>query len=69
MGNMSYCRFNNTVEDLEDCIDAIDNAVGEEEHKRRIRLVRLCAWVIFDYAAAENENEAVDWAESLDVEA
>tara|TARA_R100000458_G_C8073724_1_gene111400 strand:+ start:191 stop:394 length:204 start_codon:yes stop_codon:yes gene_type:complete len=23
MGNMSYCRFENTARDLEDCLDAI----------------------------------------------
>jgi hypothetical protein len=28
MGNMSYCRFENTLQDMQDCIDAID---GEEE--------------------------------------
>ena len=25
MGNMSYCRFENTSKDLEDCIDALRN--------------------------------------------
>lgn len=25
MGNMSYCRFQNTAQDLQDCIDAIQN--------------------------------------------
>ena len=25
MGNMSYCRFENTSKDLGDCIDAIEN--------------------------------------------
>ena len=25
MGNMSYCRFENTSKDLEDCIDALHN--------------------------------------------
>ena len=25
MGNMSYCRFENTAEDLEDCVHAIEN--------------------------------------------
>ena len=24
MGNMSYCRFNNTANALEDCLDAIE---------------------------------------------
>ena len=25
MGNMSYCRFENTARDLGDCLDAIEN--------------------------------------------
>ena len=25
MGNMSYCRFKNTSQDLGDCLDAIEN--------------------------------------------
>ena len=25
MGNMSYCRFENTSKDLEDCIEALHN--------------------------------------------
>ncbi len=25
MSNMSYCRFENTANDLEDCIEAIEN--------------------------------------------
>jgi len=25
MGNMSYCRFENTLRDLQDCVNAIEN--------------------------------------------
>ena len=25
MGNMSYCRFENTARDLNDCVEAIEN--------------------------------------------
>jgi hypothetical protein len=25
MGNMSYCRFENTAQDLQDCVSAIEN--------------------------------------------
>jgi len=27
MGNMSYCRFNNTAQDLDDCLDAINDEI------------------------------------------
>lgn len=51
MSNMSYCRFENTFEDLEDCYDALINEGGieglEEEsseyEKPYIkRLIELC---------------------------
>jgi hypothetical protein len=31
MANMSYCRFQNTVMDLNDCINAIEEALYEGE--------------------------------------
>jgi hypothetical protein len=30
MGNMSYCRFENTVRDMRDCIDAIESGDTDE---------------------------------------
>ena len=30
MGNMSYCRFENTAYDLRDCLDAIQNRETED---------------------------------------
>lgn len=67
MSNMSYCRFENTSHDLADCIEAMDSeeSVSPAEHKARIRLVRACAKIVFDFAGAESVEEAVEWAESL----
>ena len=31
MGNMSYCRFENTARDLRDCLDAIENGEHTED--------------------------------------
>lgn len=31
MANMSYCRFQNTVNDLRDCYWAIEEAVNQDE--------------------------------------
>ena len=31
MGNMSYCRFENTLADMEDCLEALRNGVAAEE--------------------------------------
>lgn len=29
MSNMSYCRFENTAKDLEDCVDALEEVEGD----------------------------------------
>ena len=30
MSNMSYCRFRNTTQDLQDCIDAVDQMTNND---------------------------------------
>lgn len=45
MSNMSYCRFENTLSDLQDCFDAMENgqiADSEEEFEARMELISLC---------------------------
>ena len=31
MGNMSYCRFEYTLADMQDCVHAIENGLDVEE--------------------------------------
>lgn len=44
MSNMSYCRFENTRGDLQDCLDALpdwdDLSVSEQKHARA--MYKLC---------------------------
>ena len=45
MGNMSYCRFENTLHDLEDCWENFEDPQGElseSEERCRKKLVKLC---------------------------
>ena len=50
MANMSYCRFQNTVGDLQDCWDNIDAGyLSEEEKSARERLIKICVDVALDY--------------------
>ena len=43
MGNMSYCRFENTLHDLRNCWNNFDEKeLSESEEKARKRLVELC---------------------------
>lgn len=58
MSNMSYCRFQNTVKDLQDCYDnlfEIDN-LSKEEEKAREKLIALCHNVAWDTNFGEDEE-------------
>ena len=55
MGNMSYCRFVNTLGDLQDCEDHLeDTDLSEGEERARLRLVRLCRQIAEDYPDDED---------------
>jgi len=58
MGNMSYCRFENTYQDLEECYEALQNEGGvkgiEEEanqyEKPYIKkLIELCKDIVEEF--------------------
>ena len=47
MGNMSYCRFENTYHDLMDCIENWNEEAGNERDERyRIRLLQAIKEVV-----------------------
>lgn len=51
MPNMSYCRFQNTLGDLGDCYENIDdNDLSKDELKARAKLIRLCAIIAADFS-------------------
>jgi hypothetical protein len=48
--NMSYCRFQNTLRDLEDCQDNIDNTdLSDEERSARDALIGMCCDIATDF--------------------
>lgn len=53
MANMSYCRFRNTLNDLLDCRDNIDDNLEGEEFKARTSLITVCK----EIAEIESEDE------------
>ena len=58
MSNMSYCRFQNTLEDLRDCSDYLDEFdLSEEEAKARKRLIKVCQSIVDDAEFLELDNE------------
>jgi len=62
MGNMSYCRFENTLSDLRDCADHMDdkddfdedsdndNMLSESETEAKRKLIELCSQIASDYS-------------------
>ncbi len=50
MANMSYCRFQNTVSDLRDCVINMDDGdLSFDEARARRRLIELCVRIADDY--------------------
>ena len=52
MGNMAYCRFENTSSDLSDCYDHMEDDIEDfstHEARARKRLIRLCIKIADDY--------------------
>ena len=64
MSNMSYCRFQNTIGDMQDCIDNLDEHIREDdrrEYRARIKFIEMCKQVAEDYEDVEDiEKELKD---------
>ena len=57
MTNMGYCRFQNTVGDLQDCSEHIDDDLSDEEERARRELMEICRFMVSQYDW-ESHNEA-----------
>jgi hypothetical protein len=56
MANMAYCRFTNTLEDLRDCYEHMDDSdLSEYEIRAREQLIRLIEQIAADYGEEEAE--------------
>lgn len=50
MGNMGYCKFENTLNDLRDCEDTIgDESESLTEESARKKLIELCKQIADEY--------------------
>ena len=62
---MSYCRFENTFNDLDDCYTALDEKTFDElsdtEKKYALRLVRMCRNIADDYMDEVEGIENSSW--------
>jgi hypothetical protein len=55
MSNMSYCRFENTLSDLNDCYENIHDVLQGSEKTARQRLIELCQRIV-DEECSVDEN-------------
>lgn len=51
MSNMTYCQFQNTLADLRQCYEAMDDKLSEEEERARQRLISLCERIGNEYGS------------------
>lgn len=57
MSNMAYCRFQNTANDLSDCLDHFDDELSKDEERARQWLISMCRQIA-DWMNEEDEEEA-----------
>lgn len=55
MPNMSYCRFRNTLNDLRDCYENMDEKLSPEEQEARNALIALCTNISNDYDSEDDD--------------
>ena len=52
MSNMAYCRFENTVSDLQDCLENMEGRdLSDTEARARKRLIDMCVDIALDYGS------------------
>ena len=76
MANMSYCRFHNTLADLNDCESALNAFINDdentieskEERSNAKKLIELCQYIADNYSAEDIDEYAKHYDESEDEE-
>ena len=64
MPNMSYCRFQNTLQDLRDCANHIsDTDLSQDEASARERLISICREVVEEYDGQQEEENGIGMPE------
>lgn len=57
MSNMSYCRFQNTLSDLQDCYDNMDEVNSLSEARARESLIELAMYIVNAGCDFDESNE------------
>lgn len=66
MANMSYCRFQNTFNDLNDCETALEAFINEDENTISSReercyakkLIELCKYIADNYEESDIDRQS-----------
>lgn len=68
---MSYCRFENTYNDLRDCLENIEDELeeGGHEERARVQLIKTCFAIVRPFLIAEDENGYSRTDTKLDLDA
>lgn len=72
MANMSYCRFHNTLSDLNDCESALNDFINNdentiesaEERRKAKQLIELCSYIADNYSAEDIDEHAKHYDEA-----
>ena len=58
MANMSYCRFQNTLCDFEDCLDALDSgkAMSDDEQRAAFWLIKKARELVKQFEDCSDEE-------------
>ena len=76
MANMSYCRFHNTLSDLNDCESALNDFINNdentiesaEERRKAKQLIELCSYIAGNYSAEDIDEYAKHYDEAEEEE-
>jgi len=64
MANMSYCRFQNTLQDLRDCYYNVEDSLTGAEFHAREGLIELCKSIAEEFGdinfSEERDEDDVD---------
>lgn len=64
MGNMSYCRFQNTLTDLRDCKENLcEDDLSTEERRARKLLIKICREIVIE---ADDQIDDGFWEKGKD---
>ena len=68
MANMSYCRFQNTLGDFEDCLDALDSgkAMSDDEQRAAFWLIQKARELVEQFDG-ESDDEIREQLKPKDI--